>query len=79
VSTEAYVLLNLQGFVVEVSGSVRASDVHAGMQIDFQKMSPATREKLSMALRSLQEPEMALAAQLEPGPRAQESVRLLAF
>lgn len=79
VSTEAYVLLNLQGFVVEVPGCVRASDLTAGMQIDFQKMSPGTRDKLFMALRSLQEPEMATAAQLETGSRSQESTRFLAF
>lgn len=79
VNTEAYVLLNLEGFVVEVPGCVRASDLTAGMQIDFQKMSAAAREKLFMALRSLREPQMAMAGQLELSSRSQESTRLLAF
>ena len=79
VSTEAYVLLNFEGFVVEVPGSVRASNLPAGMQIDFQKMSPATQKKLAMALRTLQEPELAMAAQVETTPRSRESAPLLAF
>ncbi|HET9792624.1 MAG TPA: hypothetical protein VFR08_15105 [Candidatus Angelobacter sp.] len=79
VNTEAYVLLNLQGFVVEIFGSVRASDLQGGMQIDFQKMSPAAREKLFMALRSLEEPELDLTEELDGGPRPAASVRLIAF
>jgi hypothetical protein len=75
VSTEAYVLLNFEGFVVEVPGSVRASDLQGGMQIDFQKMSPATREKLFLAIRSLQDPEMTIDRTLRPG----EGTRLVAF
>jgi hypothetical protein len=75
VNTEAYVLLNLEGFVVEVPGSVRASDLQGGMQIDFQKMSPVTREKLFMAIRSLQNPEMAI----DRSPRAGAGTRLAAF
>jgi hypothetical protein len=56
VSTELYVLLNLQGFVVEVPGVVRASDAKSGMQIGFLKMSQLAQEKLAMALRLLQPP-----------------------
>ncbi|HST77649.1 MAG TPA: hypothetical protein VLN58_04085 [Verrucomicrobiae bacterium] len=79
VGTEAYVLLNFQGFVVEVPGSVRASDLQGGMQINFQKMSSATREKLFMALRSLEAPELDLTEELDGGPRRVASVRLVAF
>ena len=79
VHTEAYVLLNLEGFVVEVPGSVRASDLQGGMQIDFHKMSPAAREKLFMALRSLEQPELDLAEELDGGPRRTANVRLVAF
>jgi hypothetical protein len=79
VNTEAYVLLNLEGLVVEVLGSVRASDLQGGMQIDFQKMSSATREKLYKALRSLETPELDLIEELDGRPRRVASVRLLAF
>jgi hypothetical protein len=79
VNTEAYVLLNLQGFVVEVPGSVRASDLQGGMQIDFQKISAAASEKLFMALRSLEEPQLDLTEELDGGPRRAASVRLVAF
>lgn len=79
VNTEAYVLLNLKGFVVEVSGSVRASDLQGGMQIDFQKVSPAAREKLFMALRSLEDQELDLTEELDGGSGRTESVRLVAF
>jgi hypothetical protein len=49
------------------------------MQIDFQKMSPAAREKLFMALRSLERPELDLTEELDGVPRRSESVRLVAF
>jgi hypothetical protein len=75
VNTEAYVLLNLEGFVVEVPGSVRASDIQEGMQIDFAKMSAATREKLSMAIRSLQDSELGI----DRSPRFAAGTRLVAF
>ena len=79
VNTEAHVLLNFQGFVVEVPGYVRASDLQGGMQIDFQKMSPAAREKLFMALRSLEQPEWDRTEELDGGPRQAKTVRLVAF
>lgn len=58
-STELYVLLNIEGFVVEVPGIVRASDPHQGLQIDFQKMSTTTKEKLALGLRLVQQPSSA--------------------
>jgi len=79
VNTEAYVLLNLKGSVVEVPGSVRASDLQGGMQIDFKKMSTAAREKLFMALRCLEKPESDLTEELDGVPRRAASLRLVAF
>jgi hypothetical protein len=74
--TEVYVLLNLAGFVVEVPGVVRASDLQSGMHIGFSKMSACTQEKLFMAIRSLQEPELIV----DPKPAATsplaESIKL---
>jgi hypothetical protein len=67
-STEAYVLLNLEGFVVEVPGLVRASDPQVGMHISFQKMSPSTREKLSVAIQALEEPALVGTAQTNSSP-----------
>ena len=55
-STELYVLLNLQGFVVEVPGVVQASDPQSGMQIGFEKMSQFAQDKLTMALRLVHPP-----------------------
>jgi len=67
-STEAYVLLNLEGFVVEVPGVVSASDPQVGMHISFQKMSPSTREKLSVAIQALEEPVLVGATQTNGSP-----------
>jgi len=67
-STEAFVLLNLEGFVVEVPGLVRASDPQVGMHISFQKMSPSTREKLSMAIQALEQPLPVGPAQTSSSP-----------
>lgn len=55
-SIETYVLLNLEGFVVEVPGMVRASHPQVGMHISFEKMSPSTREKLCLAIQALEQP-----------------------
>ena len=67
-STEAYLLLNLEGFVVEVPGLVRASDPKVGMHVSFQKMSPSTREKLLVAIQALEEPELVGATQANRAP-----------
>ncbi len=50
-NAEVFVLLNLQGFVMEVQGCVRSIGTRNGIEIEFQKMSESTREKLTVALR----------------------------
>jgi hypothetical protein len=75
-STEVYVLLNLAGFVVEVPGVVGACDPQAGMQISFSKMSACTQEKLFMAIRSLQQPELIVDSSPASSPPLGEGIRL---
>ncbi len=53
-NAEVYVLMNLQGFVMEVQGCVRSIGTRNGIQIEFQKMSETSREKLLIAVRMLQ-------------------------
>jgi hypothetical protein len=62
-NAEVFVLLNLQGFVMEVQGSVRSIGTRNGIQIEFQKISESTREKLTMALRLLQDSDL-----IDPAP-----------
>jgi hypothetical protein len=73
-NTELYVLLNLEGFVVEVPAMVRSSDPLIGMQIGFQKMSAITQEKLAMALRHAEQPNAEMPN--APAPPLAEAIQV---
>ena len=62
-NAEVFVLLNLEGFVLEAQGCVRSVGTRNGIQIEFQKMSDSAREKLSIAVRLLQNSDRRLNAE----------------
>jgi hypothetical protein len=55
---------------------VRASDPQKGVQIGFSKMSACTQEKLFMAIRSLQQPELIVDSKPASSSSPAEGIRL---